>query len=419
MVTPLSHPGADSSLTMETVPPTIMTTPGGMILNLSRPPRPPQGNILWDLNFRLLVQFRDREGHLRVPSLHVEDSQKLGAWIRMQRVLERKGALCPERGRRLNEIGFIWNVYEARCDTMMTALAQFRQREGLSCKVSSTHTEHLDGGVELKLGAWLKNQRYLQGRGLLDAKIEKQLENLGVKRHCKLRQEIFEDNYVCQERSLWDFNLLLLLQFRDREGHSRVPIRHVEDGQKLGAWIRMLRVQKKKGILCPEQERRLNKIGFVWNIFEGKWDAMITALTRFKQREGLSCHLSDTHIEHLDGGVKLKLGAWLKLQRYQHGYGKLGAKREKQLESLGVKWRNKRQETAEESFDRNFDLLLAFKEREQHVRVPYKHQESATDNLGAWLGEQRSLYRHGLLELDRQKWFEVAGVTWESRITSS
>jgi hypothetical protein len=77
------------------------------------------------------------------------------------------------------------------------------------------------------------------------------------------------------------------------------------------------------------------------------------------------------------------------------------------------------QEISEEFFDRNFDLLLVFQEREGHVRVPIKHQESANDNLGSWLGNLLSLYRNGKLDLDRQKWLEIAGVTWELRITSS
>jgi hypothetical protein len=111
----------------------------------------------------------------------------------------------------------------------------------------------------------------------------------------------------------------------------------------------------------------------------------------------------------------MQLGTWLKNLRYDHGGGTLDAKREKQLESLGVKWKkNKRLENAEENFDRNFDLLLVFQEREGHVQVPTKHQESATDNLGLWLAAQRSLHRQGLLELDRQKWLETADVRWES-----
>jgi hypothetical protein len=56
------------------------------------------------------------------------------------------------------------------------------------------------------------------------------------------------------------------------------------------------------------------------------------------------------------------------------------------LESLGFQWNCIRQDTtAEEHFVRNFDLLLAFQEREGHVWAPTNHQESVTVNLGAWL----------------------------------
>jgi hypothetical protein len=204
------------------------------------------------------------------------------------------------------------------------------------------------------------------------------------------------------QSSLWDSNFLLLLQFRDREGHLRVPQRHFEDGQKLGTWISRNRRQKRRGALCPEEERRLNEIGFIWNVNDAKFDTMFTALAQFKQREG-HCNVSDACIEHLDGGGEFKIGAWLHQQQYQHRIGKLDTKRWKQLESLGVKSKCRRHELGEELFDRNFDLLLVFKEREGHVRVPSQHQESANDYLGSWLGNQRSLHRNGLLELDRQK----------------
>jgi hypothetical protein len=216
---------------------------------------------------------------------------------------------------------------------------------------------------------------------------------------------------------LWDSNFLLLQQFRDREGHLKVPKQHVEDGRKLGIWSCMQRTQKRKGTLPSERDRRLNEIGFIWDGWQGHFDLMFRALTQFKEREG-HCNVSYTHIGHLDGGVKLKLGRWLSKQRYLQRRGTLDAKKEKRFESLGVTWNNKNHEFAVEQFDRNFDLLLAFQEREGHVRVPIKHQESGKDNLGNWLKEQRSRYRRGLLELDRQKWLETAGVTWEKRIGS-
>jgi hypothetical protein len=90
----------------------------------------------------------------------------------------------------------------------------------------------------------------------------------------------------------------------------------------------------------------------------------------------------------MDGGVKM--GTWLKYRRYEQRLGTLDAKKEKVLESLGIKWKNHKrwpQENTEERFDWNFDLLLAFKEQaefEEHLRVlPYNHQESEADNLGA------------------------------------
>jgi hypothetical protein len=251
---------------------------------------------------------------------------------------------------------------------------------------------------------------------------EKRLASMGVKWPNCTREEIptFANTNVRQEigkSKPWDFNFQLLLQFRDREGHLRVPTHYVENGHKVGAWISQQRTNKRLGTLCSEDERRLNEIGFIWNVMEAQFDTMIAALAQFRQREGYACNISRNHIEQLDG-VKLKLGTWLMNRRNRERRGKVDddvAKEEKKrarLESLGVNQR--REEITEETFDRKFDLLLVFKEREGHVRVPTRHKESANGNLGAWLKKQRTLQRRGLLELDRQKWLEVAGVTWDN-----
>jgi hypothetical protein len=343
MMTPTpSHLGVAYSVP----PPTIVTTPGGMSLNLSRRPhhagpRPPgrpasskplkasktaKKNLHfpdWGEFYPLLVQFKEREGHCAVPLKHSESGKKIGFWLMVQKIHRKTGMISNER-------------------------------------------RHL-------------------------------LESLGVKWKFQV--------------STWDFNFLLLLQFRDREGHVRIPVRHVEDGQRLGVWVRMHRDHRNSGTLCPEKERRLNEIGFIWKAHDGKYDTMCRALAQFKEREG-HCGVSETHIEHLDGGVKLKLGTWLVNQRLYRARGILDAKKMERLDRMGIQWNTNRQEVSEEFFDRNFDLLLVFQEREGHVRVPLKHQERGNNNLGAWLATQRSLRRHGLLELDRRKWLEVAGVEW-------
>jgi hypothetical protein len=360
MVTPLfllpRPPGAavGSSLLEQQGPPTSIvttTTPGGMSLHLS-PPRIGRlpNNQVWDFNFQLLLKFQQREGHMRVPVLHVEDGHKLGNWIRANRAQQKAGTLSLERVHRLHKVGFAWDGNVAN----ITAFAQLKEQ---------------------------------------------------------LRPTLPAAN---SQAGRWNVYFLLLLQYRDRQGHIRVPTQHVEDGQELGSWISMQRYQKRLGTLPSERERRLHEIGFTWSANDGKWETMIRGLIQFKQREG-HCHVSNIHVEHMDGGVKLKLGVWLKKQRHHRGRGRVETKIVwKKLESIGVTWNNRILELGEAQWDRNFDLLLVFKEREGHVRVPTKHQESVGDQLGRWLKDQRSLYRHGALELDRQKWLEVAGVTWEN-----
>jgi succinate dehydrogenase/fumarate reductase flavoprotein subunit len=135
-----------------------------------------------------------------------------------------------------------------------------------------------------------------------------------------------------------------LTQFKQREGHLRVPMLHVEEGLKLGCWNGDQKRMKKAGTLVPERERRLNEIGYIWTKErEGNWDCMFRALTQFKQREG-HCNFS-----YLNRASNAELWNWLMTQRLYQGRGKLDAKREKRLESLGVQWKNdKPKETTEE-----------------------------------------------------------------------
>jgi ribosomal protein L7Ae-like RNA K-turn-binding protein len=432
VIIPLPPPGDGSSLNDRVPPTSIATTPGGMSLNLS--PCPSQASRRWESNFLLLLQFRDREGHLRVPARHVEDGHKLGRWISKQRYHKRLGTLCPERLRRLNEIGIVWNAHAAKpvpLPTILTTpggmslnlsspcpsqasrswesnfllLLQFRDREE-HLRVPRQHVE--DGK---RLGAWIDKQRVEKKKGTLCPERLRRLKDIGFFRTRLGRP--------AHDIRLWDSNFQLLLQFKQREGHLRVPVLHVEDGHKLGNWIRKHRTQQIAGTLAIEKERRLNEIGFIWKGHDEKWDIMCRALAQFKEREG-HCDVPNKHIEILKGAV-LNIGAWLKNQCLYQSRAELDAQRMKRLDRMGVQWNSNRQEISQEFFDRNFDLLLAFQDREGHVRVPTKHQEGGGNNrLGAWLAIQRSLRRRGLLELDRRKWLEVAGVEWgewESRGT--
>jgi hypothetical protein len=305
---------------------------------LSSPParpvssiNPDQYNSDWDQFFQLLVRFSCREHHCNVPVQHLEFGKNLWVWLMVQKLHGKKGTLDSFRKRLLEYLGVDWNLQVSLWDLNFLLLLQYRDREG-HMRIPRRHSE--DGQ---QLGAWICKQRVRQNKAgtLFDLEKERRLNEIGF---------IWKGH---EEK--WEIMFMALAQYKRREGHLRVPTRHVEDGQKLGDWITLHRAKKKAGTLAFERERRLSEIGFIWEGHHRKWDTMFRALMQFQQREG-HMKVPRRHIEHIDhhcntdqheyqfGAVKDQLGAWLINQRLFHARGTLDAKRRERLESVGVKW---------------------------------------------------------------------------------
>ena len=65
-------------------------------------------NDRWEDMYNLLVQFKEREGHLNVPYRHKEDGENLGYWLAFQRQLEKKEVLQADRRAKLDVLGVVW-----------------------------------------------------------------------------------------------------------------------------------------------------------------------------------------------------------------------------------------------------------------------------------------------------------------------
>jgi superfamily II DNA or RNA helicase len=108
-----------------------------------------------------LAAFRAREGHLRVPTDHVENGLDLFTWISNRRTEQRAGNLAAARKAALDALDFIWDVAEDNWSRGLAAATAFYQRER-HLRPPKGHWE-----MGLQLSAWVTRQRRLGREGEL------------------------------------------------------------------------------------------------------------------------------------------------------------------------------------------------------------------------------------------------------------
>ena len=65
--------------------------------------------------FAALVDYSRNYGNCNVPD-GWRDNPQLATWVRLQRPVKKSGKLSKERIRRLEQIGFVWNPFDAQWD---------------------------------------------------------------------------------------------------------------------------------------------------------------------------------------------------------------------------------------------------------------------------------------------------------------
>lgn len=338
---------------------------------------------LWEQKFSVLCAFADREGHARPPYDHIEGEVKLGQWVVTQRA-ERDNIL-PERRAKLESLpSWTWTVSQDVWDERYEMVQAFARREGHS-RVAQKHVEH---GVAL--GSWVSTQRDKR-------------DKLSPERRAKMEAlpEWTWDPYEEQ----WQRNYDLVREFGEREGHTRVPDRHLERGSNIGSWVLTQRTNRDK--LSTERTALLESLpGWVWDAYADRWERGYIPLLEYVDERGTS-QVPNQYVT-ADG---FPLGQWVNAVRSRHKTGSLRAEFVKQVERLtGWSWTPKA-----DSWDRAYKVLLQYVEEHGNALVPQTYR---TDGflLGAWVGAQRRNHAKGILKPERERLLiAVRGWTWKVR----
>ncbi len=143
----------------------------------------------------------------------------------------------------------------------------------------------------------------------------------------------------------------------------------------------------------------MDRIGYVSNASDRRWEKGFAALATFKARKGHCCAPS----RHIEG--KFRLGQWVILQR--KAKDEMPAKRKTRLNAIGFVW-----DGHGHAWENGFTALSKFKVREGHCRVPRYHIEGAY-KLGQWVSVQR-LSRDGM-PAERRSRLDKIGFVWDQR----
>ena len=124
------------------------------------------------------------------------------------------------------------------------ALVEYKRGHG-NCKVPIRWSENP------QLAAWVSVQRQLKKQAKLDQSRERRLEKIG-----------FTWNPFEQD---WDEMFSALAEYRRAQGDCKVPDKWRENS-KLGGWVSRQRTARRGGYLSEDRIRRLNGIGFHWQL---------------------------------------------------------------------------------------------------------------------------------------------------------
>lgn len=125
----------------------------------------------------------------------------------------------------------------------------------------------------------------------------------------------------------WEGKYQELCEYREKTGHCNVP-----KDMGLGRWVRWQReYYRKDGMLKggkDDRVRKLENIGFIFDVLQHQWDGRFSELETFKREYG-HCNVASSYG---------RLGRWVQSQRDVYSKREMGPERVQRLEDLGFVW---------------------------------------------------------------------------------
>ena len=352
-------------------------------------------NKKWHEMYSLSKQYRYDNGNLLIPSNYItEDNIQLGSWISKQRALYKQGKLSEEKVGLLEDIGMVWDPFDVQWNKNFELAKKYYEENGNLLVPQSFVTAE-----GKNLGRWIRTQRKrYKEKKIPSAEIER-LEKIGM---------------VWNQLDLqWQEYYDLALKYYKTNGNLLVPLRYIaQDKKKLGSWISSQRINYKSNKLSKERIDLLEKIGMVWDVIDANWNEMYAIAQQYYEEN------NDLKVPPTLVYKNTNLGSWIHIQRQRLSENTIPDTQIKLLNKIGMEWVSTI--SLDYVWDNNYNEVLAFYEKYNHLYIPINYLSKDGVNIGRWFYEQKYKYTNNKLNEYRKSKLDLLDKSWlESSNTKS
>ena len=200
--------------------------------------------------FQATLKYKEaNSGNANAPTKYVTtEGFKLGSWQDSQRQFYKKGKINRDRINRLEKIGFKWNLIEEAFEEGFIETIRYKEQFGTPNAPRSYKT--VEGYM---LGGWHGMLRQLYKKGNLPSDRIRRLEEIGF---------IWNPHEEAFEKGLQE-----TMKYKHLFGTPNAPSSYkTPEGFSLGKWQEHRRQFYKKGKLSSEKVKRLENLGFKWQV---------------------------------------------------------------------------------------------------------------------------------------------------------
>jgi hypothetical protein len=354
---------------------------------------------MWVARMKQLSTYRAEQGHVRVSKTH---DFELATWLiyvrsqyRIYQDIPWDSTLTKTRIAELEQLDMDWNPLESRWQKQFNALCAFHQQNGHS----NVPVDHPDNP---SLSLWVQKQRHAHKVSKMPVENEIVLRSIGF---------VF-DPYA----AAFDRGLEKLKAYKEEYGDCRVP-RSYSDSE-LVSFVKQQRTQYRRlengdsSSLTEERRRKMEELGFEWQVRLNAWDENYKRLRDFHRKHGHCNVPSDFEDQSLYRFVSVQRTQYNRLESGESQ--RLTSTRIAKLEALDFAWN-----TNDARWIERYTELEDFKEENRHCNVPDKY--TSNPKLGSWVRNQRVQYRNltagkkSTMTPSRVSMLEKLGFEWSIR----